>query len=91
MSKKRPRSASDGRIQVSKHFYLHQFCHGREAPHPLQFQRIYQLALRLEEVIPKEGAVPFIMEIEGDYDGVRYCFLDGATYEHRGRDYRITL
>ena len=54
------RKASNGRIAVSKHFHLSQFCGVVARPDPLAVKNIFALANRLEQLVAQRKEVPTI-------------------------------
>lgn len=77
------RKPSDGRIMVSKHFHLGQFCVGRPAPNPFQVQKIFILAAVLDSHAKIRGIVPQILTIEDDFDAVTFYFaVPGVDERH---------
>ncbi|MCY1197865.1 hypothetical protein D9M72_92330 [compost metagenome] len=53
------RKASNGRIAVSKHYFLDEFCHG-EKPNPFQVKNIFALAAKLEVIGKEKGYMPVV-------------------------------
>lgn len=75
--KKSRRKPSDGRVAVSKHYFLDDFYRPHEgAPNPLQVQNIFKLAAILEQRYPGKR-----VQITSCFRSLSYTEATGQAYD----------